>query len=121
MAQKETQIISNFQKEVKSGERFEFGKNWLAFLETLDDERIRVAEESLKEMLMVKDLNGKTFIDVGNGSGLFSLAARKLGAKVFSFDYDDNSFECVKESNPVIFLTMIIGKSHKVRCWIKHF
>jgi 2-polyprenyl-3-methyl-5-hydroxy-6-metoxy-1,4-benzoquinol methylase len=97
MAQKETEISRAFQKEVESGKRFEFGKNWLAFLETLDDERIRVAEESIKELLMVEDLHGKTFIDVGNGSGLFSLAARRLGAKVLSFDYDDSSVLCVKE------------------------
>jgi len=33
----------------------------------------------------------KLFLDVGSGSGLFSLAARRLGAKVLSFDYDAES------------------------------
>jgi 2-polyprenyl-3-methyl-5-hydroxy-6-metoxy-1,4-benzoquinol methylase len=83
--------------EVASGERFEFGKNWSAFLATLDDERIVKAEESLKEMLEVDDLKGKTFLDIGSGSGLFSLAARRLRAKVHSFDFDSNSFACTRE------------------------
>lgn len=83
--------------EVKAGERFEFGKNWSAFLSVLDDERIAKAEESLKDMLECSDLSGKTFLDIGSGSGLFSLAARRLGAKVHSFDFDSNSFACTQE------------------------
>lgn len=83
--------------EVERGERFEFGKNWSAFLGVLDDDRIERAERSLLEMLEVTDLQGKTFIDIGSGSGLFSLAARRLGAKVFSFDFDTNSVACTAE------------------------
>jgi len=45
-------------------------------------------------MLAIEDFNQKTFLDVGCGSGLFSLAARKLGARVFSFDYDPQSVAC---------------------------
>ena len=83
--------------EVASGERFEFGKNWAAFLSILDDERITTAEASLRQMLECDDLEGKTFLDIGSGSGLFSLAARRLGAKVHSFDFDSNSFACTQE------------------------
>jgi 2-polyprenyl-6-hydroxyphenyl methylase/3-demethylubiquinone-9 3-methyltransferase len=85
------------EREVAAGERFEFGRNWSAFLSVLDDERIAKAEESLRQMLGVEDLNGKTFLDIGSGSGLFSLAARRLGARVHSFDFDGNSFACTKE------------------------
>lgn len=84
-------------EEVERGERFEFGKNWNSFLAILDDDRIERAERSLAEMLDVQDLNGKTFLDIGSGSGLFSLAARRLGAKVFSFDFDTNSVACTRE------------------------
>jgi 2-polyprenyl-3-methyl-5-hydroxy-6-metoxy-1,4-benzoquinol methylase len=83
--------------EVAKGERFEFGKNWSNFLSILDDDRILKAEESLREMLEVSDLKGKTFLDIGSGSGLFSLAAKRLGAKVHSFDFDPNSVACTKE------------------------
>jgi len=90
-------IALQHSNEVASGERFEFGKNWSAFLSVLDDERIAKAEESLKEMFEYDDLTGKTFLDIGSGSGLFSLAARRLGAKVHSFDFDSNSFACTQE------------------------
>lgn len=48
-------------------------------------------------MLEVENLEGKTFLDVGSGSGLFSLAARNLGAKVTSFDFDESSVWCTFE------------------------
>ena len=78
-------------------ERFEFGKNWEQFLKVLDETRIVEAEKSLKKMLEMEDLKNKRFLDVGSGSGLFSLAARRLGAKVHSFDYDPLSVACTEE------------------------
>jgi 2-polyprenyl-6-hydroxyphenyl methylase/3-demethylubiquinone-9 3-methyltransferase len=83
--------------EVSRGERFEFGKNWSRFLSTLDDAKIDSAMNSLRTMLEIDDLTGKRFLDIGSGSGLFSLAARRLGASVFSFDYDPNSVACTAE------------------------
>lgn len=78
--------------------RFEFGENWRDFLEVLDEERIREAERSLREMLEVESLEGRSFLDIGSGSGLFSLAARRLGASpVHSFDYDQDSVACTRE------------------------
>lgn len=90
-------IVTQHTAEVESGERFEFGKNWARFLALLNENRIAQAEKSLCEMLEVETLAGKTFLDVGSGSGLFSLAARRLGARVFSFDYDPDSVGCTKE------------------------
>lgn len=90
-------VARRHQEEVAAGQRFEFGKNWAAFLGTLDDRRIREAENSLRERLGVESLRGRTFLDIGSGSGLFSLAARNLGARVFSFDYDPNSVACTRE------------------------
>ena len=84
-------------REVARGERFEFGKNWAKFLELLNDERIGEAEDSLRQMLECEDLAGKSFLDIGSGSGLFSLAARRLGARVHSFDYDPHSVACTAE------------------------
>lgn len=76
--------------------RFAFGANWSHFLSILDEKRITEAEKSLQKMLDVMDLKGKTFLDIGSGSGLFSLAAFTLGAKVNSFDYDPQSVACTK-------------------------
>ena len=83
--------------EVYSGERFQFGQNWCKFLKSLNEEQIGRAEESLKQMLNVESLYGRSFIDIGSGSGLFSLAARRLGARVHSFDYDPYSFASTAE------------------------
>ena len=89
--------MSSHAIEIAEGGRFEFGKNWARFLALLDDERIARAEQSLKTMLEVESLEGKSFLDIGSGSGLFSLAARRLGARVHSFDYDPNSAACTQE------------------------
>ena len=88
---------STHAAEVSRGERFRFGDNWSRFLTLLNDDRIRSAEQSLRDMLEITDLKGKTFLDIGSGSGLFSLAARRLGAIVFSFDYDPSSVACTTE------------------------
>jgi len=83
--------------EIARGERFQFGQNWSQFLPAIDEERIQQAETSLKQMLEVESLDGKTFLDIGSGSGLFSLAARRLGARVHSFDFDPKSVYCTTE------------------------
>ncbi len=83
--------------KVSKGVRFAFGANWLSFLKVLNDSRIIQAEKSLCDMLQLNDLNGKNFLDVGSGSGLFSLAARRLGAAVHSFDSDPQSVACTRE------------------------
>ena len=84
-------------EEVRQGKRFEFGKNWSKFLNDLSEEQIITAEASLRSMLELPDLAGMRFLDVGSGSGLFSLAARRLGANVHSIDYDPQSVACTKE------------------------
>ncbi len=84
----------SFLSQVEEGERFGFGKNWSAFLKTLDDTKINYAVESLTAMLKTGDLKGRSFIDVGSGSGLSSLVAYTIGANVFSFDFDKNSVAC---------------------------
>jgi 2-polyprenyl-6-hydroxyphenyl methylase/3-demethylubiquinone-9 3-methyltransferase len=69
----------------------------------VDDERIQQAEKSLKEMLELDSLAGKTFLDIGSGSGLFSLAARRLGGRVHSFDFDPKSVACTRELRKTYF------------------
>jgi 2-polyprenyl-3-methyl-5-hydroxy-6-metoxy-1,4-benzoquinol methylase len=81
-----------------SDTRFAFGRNWHAFAADITEARIAAAEASLRAMLGVDRLTGQTFLDIGSGSGLFSLAACRLGAsRVHSFDYDADSVSCTSE------------------------
>jgi 2-polyprenyl-6-hydroxyphenyl methylase/3-demethylubiquinone-9 3-methyltransferase len=80
--------------EIDAGERFAFGRNWADFLGGLTKDQIERAEASLSQRLGCSDLHQKRFLDVGSGSGLLSLAARRLGADVVSFDYDPASVAC---------------------------
>jgi 2-polyprenyl-3-methyl-5-hydroxy-6-metoxy-1,4-benzoquinol methylase len=90
--------ITGFDNDIASRSRFEFGKNWKRFLNRLNEKRIQEAEISLKEKLDVQDLKNRSFLDIGCGSGLFSLAAVRLGAdQVLSFDYDTFSVACCQE------------------------
>lgn len=85
-----------YEQEISAGERFRFGRNWSHFVDLVDDHRIATAETSLRTWLGVERLGGKRFVDVGSGSGLFSLAAHRLGARVQSFDYDPDSVESTR-------------------------
>lgn len=91
------QIALAHAREILAGNRFEFGKNWERFLALVDEDRIGKAANSLRLWLEVEDLEGKSFLDIGSGSGLYSLAARRLGARVHSFDYDPHSTACTAE------------------------
>jgi len=89
--------VETHEGQVARGERFEFGSNWAQFLSVLDADRVRSAERALQDMLETERLDGVRFLDIGSGSGLSSLAARRLGARVLSFDYDPQSVACTRE------------------------
>jgi 2-polyprenyl-6-hydroxyphenyl methylase/3-demethylubiquinone-9 3-methyltransferase len=89
---------SSMAQPASQPERFPFGRNWTSFLGVLDESRIVEAERSLCDMLGRDRVAGSTFLDVGSGSGLFSLAAMRLGARrVHSFDFDLDSVRCTEE------------------------
>ncbi len=93
-----TSLSSNLQSNLATTEPpFAFGENWRSFLSVLTEERIDSAQLTLQTLLRRDSLNGTRFLDVGSGSGLFSLAAYRLGAEVFSFDQDHHSVACTQE------------------------
>ncbi len=79
--------------DVRKPERhFAFGRNWQRFSRLIDRERIARAENSLMAFLGSNELRGARFLDIGCGSGLFSLAALGLGARqVMAIDIDPES------------------------------
>ncbi|MEM6979798.1 MAG: class I SAM-dependent methyltransferase [Planctomycetota bacterium] len=76
--------------------RFAFGANWASFLNTIDAEAYEQAQRSLRELLQTDSLVNKRFLDIGSGSGLFSLAAFQMGASVTSMDVDPDSVRCTQ-------------------------
>ena len=77
--------------------RFAFGRNWNDFLGVLNEERINASVQCLEAMLPREHIEGASFLDVGSGSGLSSLAASRLGAaRIHSFDYDPDSVACTE-------------------------
>ncbi len=89
--------ISASPVQTAAGEAFPFGANWRRFLESVDETRITAAVDSLTRMLGAETLAGASFLDGGCGSGLFSLAAARLGARVRSFDVDPQSVMTTRE------------------------
>ena len=88
----------NDEAAERSGETigFSFGENWQRFLDHVDDTQLRQAEDSLRTSFGGASLAGESFVDLGCGSGVFSLAARHLGAHVTSVDVDPASVACAE-------------------------
>ncbi len=94
-------------REAPRTERFAFGKNWKHFSGLVTDERIQSSVASLRNALRLlpdEDLVERHFLDVGCGSGLSSLAALRLGARVTAFDLDQESVATTR--------TLIENSSH---------
>lgn len=69
---------------------FEFRENWSRYAKLIDEDRVAAAMDNVRSL--AGDLEGRTFLDIGSGSGLFSLSALWLGAaRVVAVDIDENS------------------------------
>jgi SAM-dependent methyltransferase len=78
--------------------RFAFGENWRSFVAHVSPSRVRVSVQSLDGLAGPGNVTGRSFLDVGSGSGLSSLAAASLGAaRIHSFDFDAQSVAATGE------------------------
>lgn len=76
---------------------FAFGENWSQYAALIDDTKIQEAEKGLLRLVTKEELAGKSFLDIGCGSGLHALAALRLGAaQVLATDIDPNSVATTK-------------------------
>jgi 2-polyprenyl-3-methyl-5-hydroxy-6-metoxy-1,4-benzoquinol methylase len=78
--------------------RFEFGKNWLNYIhKNFSPEKTEISKQHMLKVLERKNLDDLSFLDIGCGSGLHSMAAWQAGAKsVYSFDYDVSSVQATR-------------------------
>lgn len=77
---------------------FKFGENWKNFSNLIDNNRLKEAVTSLKKLTNKKSLNNLSFLDIGCGSGLSSLAAIQLNCKkIYAIDQDEQSIKTTKK------------------------
>src|SRR5258708_813796 len=73
---------------------FAFGQNWASYSAIIDDARVAEAERGLVRLLGEEGLAGKSFLDLGCGSGLHAVAAARLGAsRIVAVDLDPVAVE----------------------------
>ncbi len=78
--------------------RFSFGSNWESYSKHINEERIHEAIAALSKLIPLQCYQGKTFLDIGCGSGLHSLAALRLGfTKVVALDIDPSSVRTTQQ------------------------
>jgi ubiquinone/menaquinone biosynthesis C-methylase UbiE len=79
---------------------FNFGINWTQYSEqVLDQSRITQATKNLRSLLGIKTLMKKSFLDIGCGSGIHSIAAYKLGAhEIVGIDISSESVSISKKN-----------------------
>jgi 2-polyprenyl-3-methyl-5-hydroxy-6-metoxy-1,4-benzoquinol methylase len=91
--------VAQTQELLELESHFSFGENWSHYAEKIDEARIEEAEKSLIRLVGRENIEGKTFLDIGCGSGLFSLAAVRLGAKkLLAVDLDPQSVETTRKT-----------------------
>jgi 2-polyprenyl-6-hydroxyphenyl methylase/3-demethylubiquinone-9 3-methyltransferase len=85
---------------------FNFGVNWQQFSQnSLDAAKFEDAFDSLDKLIGHQNIKGKTFLDIGCGSGIFAIAASLAGAaKVVGIDISRESIE-VSINNKKIYAT----------------
>jgi SAM-dependent methyltransferase len=77
---------------------FAFGRNWRAYSSLIGEAEIDSATAGLVRLLGHDDLSRRTFLDIGCGSGLHSVAALRLGAsRLLAVDIDADSVETTRQ------------------------
>ena len=88
--------------------KFKFGENWNSFSKLINNEKLKYSVNSLQKLTDMKSFKNMTFLDIGCGSGLSSLAAINLKCKsLFAIDDDPQS----------VLTTKMVLKKYKMSCF----
>ena len=77
---------------------FAFGKNWASYSALIDAPQIEEAKKGLLKLVPEQELKGRSFLDIGCGAGLHTLAAALLGVdRALAIDIDPDSVSTSRE------------------------
>lgn len=77
---------------------FAFGKNWASYASLIGDTEIAEARKGLLKLVPEDALRGRSFIDIGCGSGLHALAAASCGVgRIMAIDIDPDSVATTRQ------------------------
>lgn len=94
-----------------NSDHFAFGKNWASYSSLIGNREVEEAEKGLLKLVERERLSGASFVDIGCGSGLHSLAAARLGAgRIVAVDYDLDSVNTTKS----LFERYTVAVPHQV-------
>jgi 2-polyprenyl-6-hydroxyphenyl methylase/3-demethylubiquinone-9 3-methyltransferase len=95
--------------EVES--HFKFGKNWKDFSKGIDAESLEEAKRGLRRLFPGRELQGASFLDIGSGSGLHSVAASELGAReIIAIDIDEDSVDTTRRTLARYGITALVER-----------
>lgn len=78
---------------------FDFGRNWADYSVRISDAEIEEAKKALLRLVSEQELKGASFLDIGSGSGLHSLAAHMLGVgEITAIDIDPDSVSTTRKT-----------------------
>ena len=71
---------------------FAFGKNWASYAALIAEPQLEEATKGLLKLVPADEFKGRSFLDIGCGSGLHALAASKFGvSRIMAVDIDSDS------------------------------
>jgi 2-polyprenyl-6-hydroxyphenyl methylase/3-demethylubiquinone-9 3-methyltransferase len=77
----------NDRKNIET--HFAFGRNWASYAAGIGETQIEEAKIGLLKLIPAEEFIGRSFLDIGCGSGLHALAAAQLGVgRILAIDID---------------------------------
>ena len=90
--------LKNQKTKYDVNTHFNFGDNWQNYSLKIGRGHIDNSKKELLELIGIDGLENKSFLEIGSGSGIHSLAALELGVKnLLAVDIDPNSVKTTKE------------------------